>query len=146
LTGAGVGTVASFIKLSRMFWPQKNKKRDVELKERPLAGTPFPKAIHLSLLLLALCCIAGGIFAPEAYGFTLQALGGQEKSFAFYSTGNLLKTLYTTLGGLALFLVVSTKAGKKTLALLRTIPHSFQDHFFGFVVAATSLVAWLYVH
>jgi multicomponent Na+:H+ antiporter subunit D len=140
LTGAGVGTVASFIKLSRIFWPQKTLQGKEEPKEKP-----FPKAIHLSLVLLALCCIAGGIFAPEAYSLTLQALGGKAKSFAFYSTGNLLKTLYTTLGGLALFLVVSTKAGKKTLALLRSLPHSFQDHFFGFAVAALALGSYLYL-
>jgi multicomponent Na+:H+ antiporter subunit D len=145
LTSAGVGTVASFIKLSRMFWPQENKQGEVEQKGKNLVETPFPKAIHLSLVLLALCCIAGGIYAPKAYSLTLQALGGKAKSFSFYSTGNLLKTLYTSLGGLALFLVVSTKAGKKTLALLRSLPHSFQDHFFGFAVAAMALISYLYL-
>lgn len=138
LTAAGIGTVASFVKLSRIF--------------RPGTGTPTPPkpmpvspGIQRSLLILALLCIAGGVFGPQAYGLALSLLGGTGAPSSVYASGYLLKSLYTTAGGFVLFLLASTKTGKHLLKSLRNLPRSFQDHFFGFALASTTVAIWMYM-
>jgi multicomponent Na+:H+ antiporter subunit D len=144
LTAAGVGTVASFIKLSRIFWPAKNKDSDPELTEQDRKPAKFPMGIHFALLFLALLCLAGGLFAPQMYNFVLRLLGGNRKPFAFYSQANLMKTLYTCLGGLLLFQLASTKIGSRLLHYIRNFPRPFSDHFFAFALASAALGSWLY--
>lgn len=140
LTAAGVGTVASFIKLSRIFWPK--RKQETTLVRQ--GCSTFPKSLHLSLLLLSLLCLAGGIFAPSIYGFVLRLLGAKPKAFSFYAQANIVKMLVTCLGGLLVFSLISTKAGSRLLSGIRNFPHAFSDHFFGFAVAAATLGSWLY--
>ncbi|AEV29127.1 formate hydrogenlyase subunit 3/multisubunit Na+/H+ antiporter, MnhD subunit [Sphaerochaeta pleomorpha str. Grapes] len=144
LTAAGVGTVASFIKLSRIFWPVRKKDAVLAQKKIQQGDIKFPKTLQLSLLFLALLCIAGGLFAPSIYGFLLQLLKAKPKAFAFYTEANLLKMLSTSIGGLLLFLLISTKAGSNLLSGIRNLPHTFTDHFFAFAVAAATLGSWLY--
>jgi multicomponent Na+:H+ antiporter subunit D len=139
LTITGIGTVASFIKLSRIFGKGTETPRTTEPK------IPVTANIHCSLLLLASLCVAGGIFGPQAYGMVRSLLGGTGPAPVPYTTANLLKSLYTTCGGIVLFLSVSTKIGKRTLAAIRDLPRSFQDHFLGFAVASATLATWLYL-
>ncbi|NCC63962.1 MAG: hypothetical protein EOM15_04830 [Spirochaetia bacterium] len=136
LTLAGVGTLASFIKLSRIYLPAKPTGQE-ETK-------PFPKSIHIALSVLALFCIAGGVFAPQVFNFIKELLAShpeqEQLSFKFFTSSNLLKVLYTSLGGIVLFILAVSKTGTKLLSLLKNLPRSFSDAFFGFAVSIAILV------
>lgn len=106
LTAAAVGTVASFIKLSRIFWPGKRAGgaaltttaaglRSVEAGQHP--GRPGARAaglrtgrggrhrlgrlpLTLSMGLLGVLCIAGGAAATPVFRFVYRLLGGSAGS------------------------------------------------------------------
>lgn len=143
LSLAGVGTVASFIKLSRIFLPSKQS-----LEPREKGRLPqFPFSLHLGLLLLALMCILTGLFAPYLIGFVGTLLSpeytlGYDSAF-FLSKPTLLKTLYTCLGGAVLFTLAISKPGAKVLHYLRGIRGSFNDLFVGFALAIAALLFFL---
>ncbi|WP_320128229.1 proton-conducting transporter membrane subunit [uncultured Sphaerochaeta sp.] len=144
LTLAGAGTVASFIKLSRIFWPRKKQPGITAIAVKETGKPHFPLSIHVSLLFLSLLCILTGMYAQSIYNMFANLLGVAGKSFAFYSEANLFKTLYTVLSGIILFFLVSSRIGSKVLGSLRKLPHYFQDHFFAFILASTVLGSYLY--
>lgn len=135
LSLAGVGTVASFLKLSRIFLPTKEKQEILPSTLRPR----FPLTLHAGLLILALLCILTGLFAPVTFAFIIGLLAshplqGYDAHF-FYKADTLAKTLYTTLAGIALFLFILTKPGAWLLHHLSQYKARFSDLFFGFSLA-----------
>lgn len=144
LTIAGVGTVASFIKLSRIFLPDGNKIAKVDQNLRPT----FPVTIHIALLALSTLCIITGIFAQQVIQTIGSVLSGGEQlvfdnSF-FYTTENLTKTSLTVASGVVLFFLANSKPGRKVLAVLKQFKGGFSDLFLGFAVALSALMAYLF--
>lgn len=140
LTLAGVGTVASFLKLSRIFLPAKKKQEILATRLRPR----FPLTLHAGLLILALLCILTGLFAPETYAFIAGLLSAQpvhsyDASF-FFKPDTLIKMLSTTLAGIALFLFILTKPGAWIFHQLGRYKARFSDLFFGFALALALLL------
>ncbi|MFA6731430.1 MAG: proton-conducting transporter membrane subunit [Sphaerochaeta sp.] len=140
LTLAGVGTVASFLKLSRIFLPAKMKLEILHPSLRPR----FPLSLHTGLLMLALMCILTGIFAPEVFAFITELLSAQPvngfDAHYFFKQETLAKTFYTTLAGIVLFLFILTKPGAWILHLPGRYRARFSDLFFGFSLALALLL------
>lgn len=156
LSAAAVGTVASFIKLSRIYWPTGKRGRlHPELGVLPGSSTnPQTKAYGLVARLtaqsvLAVLCIVGGLAAPHILTIigTLMSRGGTNIAVPpiLYSTDNLLKTGVTTLGGILLFFVATSKIGSRVLHTIRTRPRSFQGLFVSFSLGTAVLAAFLVV-
>ncbi len=141
---AGVGTTASFIKLSRIYWPHKGS-----------SATPGTVrthvrvhwAVHLSQIFLALLCIIGGIAAP--YIFTrvssLIAQSGESAGAAFslYTPETIIKTVLITVSGIGLFLLSGTRSLSRVLTRFRERHQTFQGLFVSFSLAAAVLAAWM---
>ncbi len=140
LTMAGVGTVASFLKLSRIFLPAKEKEETLAARLRPR----FPLTLHAGLLILALLCILTGLFAPETYAFIAGLLSAQPvqsyDAHFFFTSDTLAKTLSTALAGIALFLFILTKPGAWIFHQLGRYKARFSDLFFGFALALALLL------
>ncbi len=147
LTAASVGTVASFIKLSRIYWP---RKKDADVVDTVSAIDTLPSihwTIHASQTFLAILCLIGGLAITTIFPFVLRMLSGTGRdigtSVRFYGTDNLMKTLAITLGGFALFFLASSKPGYLILTIIRQRRHTFQGLFVSFVVGCVALVALL---
>ena len=156
LSMAAVGTVASFIKLSRIYWPTRKRGRlHLEMGASLVTGSnPQSKAHGLVARLtaqsaLAVLCIAGGLAAPHILTIvgTLLSRGGTNSAVppTLYSTDNLLKTGATTLGGILLFFIATSKIGSRVLHTIRNRPRSFQGLFVSFSLGTAVLVAFLVV-
>lgn len=110
LFAAGIGTAASFIKLSRIYWPVRKPQaagashdspeggadRSAELPAEPgPAATParIHPAVRISQAFLALLCIGTGVFAPFMYRFVVRLFAagaagyGESAAFGAGSAG-----------------------------------------------------------
>jgi multicomponent Na+:H+ antiporter subunit D len=140
LIAAGVGTVASFIKLSRIYWPMKHT---------------FPQSVekisflprHLAQLLLASLCIATGIWAPWIIGIVGKLLGGVSRldGFSPYSPDNLIKTGSTVVGGILLFLLMGRPWVSDILHRIRDRRMDFKGLFVSFSLGTAAMALWLWV-
>jgi len=155
LSVAAVGTVASFIKLSRIYWPATKKKNrttamsNTQQVELPgLKKESFGLGARLSAQsILAVLCLAGGIAAPFVLNTvgTLLSKGGLNIAIqpVLYSTDNLVKTALTTIAGIVLFFLATSKTGSRILHLIRNRPRSFQGMFVSFSLGTAVLAAFL---
>ncbi len=143
LTIAGVGTVASFIKLSRIFLPGRNKIEKITRNLRPT----FPVTIHLALLILSTLCLITGLYAQQVIQFIGSVLPGKDQiifeNTFFYTTENLTKTFWTVSSGVILFFLVISKPGKKVLSVFKQFKGRFSDLFLGFALALSALMGYL---
>jgi len=146
LFAAGIGTTASFIKLSRIYWPQ----RKID-QAAPEAGT-VPDKVHISIqisqIFLAIMCIASGIFASRISLIVKKLLSTgiidtNRVPPNLFSIQNLEKTAITVTAGIVLFLIVSTRPGKKILSLIRNRPRNFQGLFLSFSLGMFGLALWM---
>ncbi len=153
LTAAAVGTVASFIKLSRIFWPVKKKKGSIGETMRSVLKPEGQRAgckrlpLSLSMIFLGGLCVAGGAAASPIFSFVTRMLSGSGGFRAvpvlFYTQENLLKTVYTTAGGILLFIIITSRAGSKFLTIVRERPRDFQGLFVSFSLGMAALALWL---
>jgi multicomponent Na+:H+ antiporter subunit D len=153
LTAASVGTVASFIKLSRIFWPEKKGRisfgETMSPAQIPESQKPDYRRLPLSLSMIFLggLCVAGGVAASSVFSFVNRMIsataGFQPVSVSFFTPDNLLKTVYITAGGVLLFIVVMSKAGSKFLTIIRERPRDFQGLFVSFSLGMAALALWL---
>ena len=145
---AGIGTVASFIKLSRIFWPSTEHKNEETSPSMDTGARPSKPSVPqwISQIILALLCLAGGLAGKPVYrlvGLALSAGSGIPSEPVFYSTGTLLKTLITLAAGAILFLVAGTRQGKAVLRLIRERPRSFRGLFTSFAFGTAAMALWL---
>jgi multicomponent Na+:H+ antiporter subunit D len=140
---ASAGTVASYIKLSRIYWP---RAKDAEAIDAMVASEPFHRihwTIHASQSFLAIVCLIGGMAITTIFPLVVRAVGapgeGLEPSVSLYSVDNLIQTLVITLGGGLLYLLASSKPGCRILYLLRRQRHTFQGLFVSFAVVCAVL-------
>ncbi|NCC13943.1 MAG: hypothetical protein EOM32_11300 [Spirochaetia bacterium] len=135
LTITAVLTITAYLKLSVLFLPSK--------RPVPAVKTQSFGAIHVSLLLLSLMILLGGVFALPIQHFIttlLLPLGSNEVYSSGYNAYHELAKTFVTLT-FALFLTV---LGCSTYArnLLAKIPASsagFSNLFFGYALALTVL-------
>ncbi len=144
LTIAAAGTVASFIKIGRIFLPQKDKKAVLvpeEEKKQNFTG------VHISYLLLALACIATGIFSAKLLPFVVNLLGVYTStnfgSAFFFSSSNLIKSAITVGAGILVFIIAILKPGQWVLHHIARFEGSFVDLFLGFALAIGALAYFI---
>ena len=173
LFAAGIGTAASFIKLTRIFLPASRKEGGntpepavpaaaaaPDLQAHPAVPSAAPPAAAAAALparpdrgaritaqlLLAGACLATGAAAGPFSALTGLLLGQPEPVFLparLYSLSGLVKTGITLAGGLLLYLLISTGTGKKVLHLLRNRPRNFRDLFLALSLGTAGLTLWL---
>ena len=120
LSIASIGTVASFLKLSRIALP--GPRRDTS--DAAAIGAPG-RLIHIPVVLLALLCIAGGLFGREIVFFlisVLQPAAGAAASVpqTLFSVTKVPDTLLTVALGILLFFGVRTATGGRIAHRIRT--------------------------
>ncbi len=138
LYAAGIGTMASFIKLSRIYWSKPEQQNRFPV--------PVPNANKIAQTFLAILCLGTGIFAGPMYRFvvTLFAFGAPNgPAPVLYSTQTLMNTLILITGGTAVFLLASTRIGHNILKIIRERPRDFQGLFVAFSLGVTGLSGWL---
>lgn len=144
---AGIGTTASFIKLSRIYWPVR---RGSPVPAEAPSGTSIHPAVQISQGLLALLCLAGGLAGPflSRLVMTLLGTGAPPKGSLppqLFSPQNLLKTAIIAGAGVILFLLASTGPGKGLMHLIRRRPRGFQGLFLSFALGLAGLSLWLII-
>lgn len=149
LSAAGVGTVASFIKLSRIYWPQRKNKEagsQLSLEIKTAQFSHFPRII--AQVLLALLCIAGGVWGTHMFPLVGSMLRGgldvEVSTPSVYAPENLMNMLWTTLGGILLFILIQQRWIAKLLHLIKNRPRSFHGLFVSFSLG-TAVLAWYLV-
>jgi multicomponent Na+:H+ antiporter subunit D len=132
-------TLASFIKLGRIFIPSPMKK---EQENGRLPGT----LETIAVVTLALTCLATGIFGRPIAGFLHQMLYGSALQAApeLFSWAGILKVLPAMLLGTAAFSLVTTTRGKAVSARVKALAPQLQLVLVFFFVGllAFAAVAW----
>lgn len=105
----GFLTIASFIKLGRVFIPRTRGK-----EEQPYTGHFPGKLETATVAALALTCIATGVFGSRIASFFHEMLYGTALQTApeLFSSANILKVIPSVLLGTAAFGLVSTSPGR----------------------------------
>ena len=137
LNAASVGTIASMIKLSMIFFPAV---RGAEVK-----ATAFRVELPMaaSMAFLALLCIATGIFAPEVVAAADSLMGSSAAYGSVFSVAKLVKTALSIPIGAAVFLAAVSPIGKRAASLIRGRSRSFGGLLVGFAAALVVFAAWL---
>ena len=154
LSAAAVGTVASFIKLSKIYWPVAKKNRTTAMSNTQQIEIPGSELKNFGLRarlsaqsLLAVLCLAGGLAAPIILHTVGTLLSKKGVNIAIqpvlYSMDNLVKTALTTIAGILLFFLATSKIGSSILQLIRNRPRSFQGLFVSFSLGTAALAAFL---
>lgn len=135
----GVGTVASFVKMSRIVAPIKT--------EVPLRSPGF--LIHVPVVLLAVLCVFSGIAYRPIAGFTSSLLGGSIQTVPRAFTGpKLLNTALVAVLGTGLYFAAMSAAGKRVAAMVQRVAPELRTVllFFlaGFVLFAAVALAPLW--
>lgn len=138
---AAVGTVASFIKLSMIFLPAKNKSVSGE------STTPKKIGFYalLSQLILALLCITTGLLSPRIFDIVYRGLSGGTGGYSIsvYTSDTLSKTLIiTSLGALLSILVLKSPLGN-LLHRIGSHPRSFSGLFTALIASSALLTFYL---
>jgi multicomponent Na+:H+ antiporter subunit D len=142
LTLVGIGTIASMIKLSRIFWgpPAADKPEP--------AGAPYRVkfSVKLSLVLWAASCVAFGLFARPLGAFTARLIPGAGNPIPgdLFSLSSLLKTGVLVLGAIILYIALTRPLGRRISHWIRELPKSFYQLMLGFALALFILAAGMF--
>jgi len=145
LFAAGIGTMASFIKLSRIFWPTHP---DTHGEPAPAFknGYRITGPVIVAQAFLAGLCIATGLFAPAFSAFASTLISGVPSASlpaVLYDLAAWKNTATVIRGGLALFLLANTKPGKRVAEAIRNRPRGFHGLFVSFALGLAGLSLWL---
>ncbi len=114
---AGVGTVASFLKLSAIFRPNHHAETPASIIR------PLPPLAYLPLLALSAFCVLSGLFSGVWLNAISRLLFGAcvADTLHLYAPSGLLHTIITVLLGAALYRGVISQRGQTVSATLRRI-------------------------
>jgi multicomponent Na+:H+ antiporter subunit D len=156
LFAAGIGTMASFIKLSRIFWPtQPDIHGEMAAQgEEGLeaSSTAFKPGYRISWPVLtaqgflAALCVTTGLFAPAFSAFARTLISGVPSTplpAVLYDLEAWKNTAIVILGGLTLFLLATTSPGKRVAEVIRNRPRGFHGLFVSFALGLAALSLWL---
>jgi multicomponent Na+:H+ antiporter subunit D len=145
LFAAGIGTMASFIKLSRIFWPTRP---DTHGGPAPVfkIGYRITGSVMTAQAFLAGLCVATGLFAPAFSAFARTLIAGVSSAPlppSLYDLGAWKTTATVILGGMTLFYLANTHPGKRMAAAIRNRPRGFHGLFVSFALGLAALSLWL---
>jgi len=135
LSLASIGTVASMIKLSRIFWPVKPKGNTRLPAVSPACIKGF--WLKFTLLFFSGACILTGLFADHL-GALAGALSGSLKNPVpthLYSLDTLKGTFFLLIQGIVLYLAVTSPLGKRITHSIESRRPSFAGLLFAFALA-----------
>jgi multicomponent Na+:H+ antiporter subunit D len=161
LTLVGVGTMASMIKLSRIFWgrPGENTPPEAAAESSAAQGSleeaakalpqyspdhkggvkPFKVnfPIKLAMILWAAPCVLFGLFALPLGDFAARLIPGGKNPISsdLFSPPSLLKTGILILGSIILYIFLTRPLGQRISHRIRDLPKGFYQLIFGFVLA-----------
>ena len=112
----GVGTVASFTKLSTIF----RKHPSSQIVPKQVTHT-LSRWIYVPLLILALFCLVTGIFGSVLTEFLANFVFGEDTGITLplYSLNNLIDTAMTAGLGIILYKIVVSVRGQKVTTFMR---------------------------
>jgi multicomponent Na+:H+ antiporter subunit D len=156
LAVAAAFTVASFIKLSRIFFSHSVNQpgnTQVSLKPQPSENTvllTIGASRIYAVLGLAILCLAGGLFAPQLFRFGMLLFGSilpgpplTELSGAgapkLFTQENLIQTALSVTAGIFVFLLIISKTGRRITHPIGNHVTSFETIFLGMGVALVTL-------
>lgn len=145
LYAAGIGTMASFIKLSRIFWPSQPDTHGEPGPEFKV-GYRITGPVIVAQAFLASLCIATGLLAPTFSAFAGTLISGVPSAplpATLYDLAAWKNTATVLLAGLALFLLANTHPGKRIAAAIRNRPRGFHGLFVSFALGLAALSLWL---
>jgi len=146
---ASTGTVASFLKLSAAFLPggflparDHAGRAEPRIGGAPVTGKP-PPLMTIPLLVLSILCLATGLAGPFYANSLSMLAAGKElaKLPRFYSPPLLSGPLWAVGPGLALFLLIRTRAGESALGRIRLVRLDLETSLI--LVVSTVLVFFL---
>lgn len=156
LTAAGAGTVASFLKLGRIYLPSRRGRPAATspastsaVSGVPVPGAPAPQAaVLLAEAFLALLCLAAGLLIEPVRETAFRLLAGSSFStppepVPLYTAKVLTKTGLTVAGGGLLFFLALSAPGTALLKGIRNRPRSYQGLFTAFILGCAALAAWM---
>lgn len=125
---ASVGTVTSFIRLSRIFRTKEVKENFVG-DRHPISvpttglGKTVPRGMLIPLIVLAVLCLLTGIFYPLIGGVISTFLLGERVIFSLpiYSLSWMADSLLIVGLGVAVYLLTISSKGKKALKYIRDL-------------------------
>jgi formate hydrogenlyase subunit 3/multisubunit Na+/H+ antiporter MnhD subunit len=149
LFASSIGTMASFIKLSRIFWPDKNNTDSKGPLVQMSSLKRIPRPVQIAQILLALLCLGSGLAAAKISFFVIKILGQgasvqQNLPAELYSFENIKKTLLIIFCGIILYLGISTNPGKIMLHFIKTRPREFQGLFVALSLGTLALSLWIF--
>ncbi len=127
LTAAGIGTAASFIKLSSIFFGKPSDEHIAALETNPkdhLATARASVAPNFGIMLISIGCILMGVLPNNIHSLLLQLLYGHSQALSavpvgWYSSAALLKATLILAGGALLAVFLLSDYGKKVSHRLR---------------------------
>ena len=152
---AGAGTVASFLKLSGIFWARKPAGPPAGTEPASGGKLQVPRGMLVPMSLLAfLCLLTGllsGVVGPALSRVALGYRGAQvfptgEGSFSLYSLPHLAELAGTLAVGIGIyFLATKTRAGERFLARVRNLRTGLNTALALLVLGLVALVllTWL---
>jgi multicomponent Na+:H+ antiporter subunit D len=159
LTLVGIGTMASMIKLSRIFWgrPPEKAARGFSAAENGPNGPGAPGghdaepyrvkfSVKLSLVLWAVPCVFFGLFARPLGDFAARLMSGDENPIPgnVFAPDSLLKTGVLSLGAVLLYAALTRPPGKRISHWIRDLPKGFYQLMLGFALALFILAAGMF--
>lgn len=146
LFAASIGTVASFIKLSRIFFGTTSSKTK---------SSPSGAAVGVSQLFLALAVVGSGITGGMMFRFVVRMFSSGAAidhsynpqfipGLKLYDPAGLLNTLFITAAGILLYLITRTVPAKGILTSIRERQHGFHGLMSTFVFGILALSMWMF--
>ena len=114
---AGIGTMASFLKLSAIFRPRRAH------IETPIRLPNLPYAAYAALLGLSALCVLSGAFGGSCANRAAELLFGSRltEPLRLYSGSTIFHALMSLLFGIALFFSVTSPRGQAAAARVRAV-------------------------
>ncbi|MBN1433627.1 hypothetical protein JW921_02635, partial [Candidatus Fermentibacterales bacterium] len=137
----GFLTMASFIKLGRIFLPAYGSE---EARQGP---GPLPGALETAVVVaLALMCLGSGVFGTPVAGFLHSMLHGRalEAAPSLFSAGSLLKTLVLVPLAIAAYRLVLTETGRGLSGRIRALAPQLRMVLVFFFVGLLAFAAVAY--
>jgi len=144
LIAAGVVTIAAFIRLARIYFPDKNVPSPTYT---PLASSTSG-SVYISQIFLSLICLCSGLFGPFLLHTFSRILSGGLREWpfsarSFYTIPGIIKIIFYSAAGFGLYTLSNTHSVNRVLYLIKERPRSFDGLFTAFGLGLAATAAWM---
>lgn len=134
---AGIGTMASFFKLSVIF-----RKNPYHSEGMPRAGAALPSLSYIPLVTLAVLCVLTGLSGTFVSTHLARLLSGEALtlSLSLYTRSNFVKIAISLGLGYGLYRFIVSQAGQRFTTRIQRIRLRFETHLIAFLIGFMLLV------